>query len=60
MSEIHSAIKLVIYGRIRRLFRGGEILSKTWAIEPLLGSAGSKLAPDFEFQIMNERNNFPR
>ena len=60
MSEIHPAIKLVIPGRKRRFFRGGEILSRTWAIELLLGSAGSKPAPDFKFQIMNERNNFPR
>ena len=60
MSEILPAIKLVIPVRIRRLFRGGEILSRTWAIELPLGSSGSKTAPYFKFQIMNERNNFPR
>ena len=60
MSEIHPAIKLVMPERIRRLFRGGKILSKTWTIELLLGSAGLKPAPDFKFQIMNERNNFSR
>jgi len=27
MYEIHPAVKLVILGRIRRLFRSGEILS---------------------------------
>ena len=59
MSEIHPAIKLVIPGRIRRLF-WGEIFSRTWAIELLLGLASSKSALDFKFQIMNERNNFPR
>ena len=32
MSEIHPAIKLVIHERIRRLFMGNEILSKTDAI----------------------------
>ena len=60
MSKIHPAIKLVIPERIRRLFRGGNILSKTWAIELPLGSSGSKTAPYFKFQIMNGRNNFPR
>ena len=60
MSEIHPAIKLVISERIRRLFKAGEILSRTCAIELTLGSLGLKTAVDFEFQIMNERNNFPR
>ena len=60
MSEIHPAIKLVIPGRIRRIFRGGEILLRTRVVELLMDSAGSKPAPDFKFQIMNERNNFPR
>ena len=60
MSEIHPAIKFVIHRRIRRLFRGGEILSRKWAIQLILGSAGSKHVPDFKFQIMNEGNNFPR
>jgi len=46
MSEIHPASKLVIPGRIRRLFKGGGILSRTWAIELKLVSAGSKPVPD--------------
>ena len=60
MSEIHPAIKLVILEIIRRLFKGGEILTRTLAIELPPGSAGSKPEPDFKFQIKNERNNFPR
>ena len=60
MSEIHPAIKLVIFEKIRRFFRDTEIPSRKWAVELSLGSSGSKTAPDFKFQIMNERNNFPR
>ena len=60
MSEIHPAKKLVIPERIRRLFKGGEILSRTWAVELPLGSSGSKTTLEFKCQIMNEKNNFPR
>ena len=60
MSEIHPAIKLVIHGRIRRLFRGGEILSRTRAIKLLMGSACLKHEPDFKFQMMNEGSIFPK
>ena len=60
MSKIHPAIKLVILEIIRRLFKGGEIFSRTWAIELPLGSSGSNTTPDFKFQVTNGRNNFPR
>ena len=60
MSEIHLANKLVIPEKIRRLFKGGweDSLEKV-AIELPLGSAGQKTAPDFKFQILNERNKNP-
>ena len=60
MSEIHPAIKLVILEIIRRLFKGGEILTRTLAIEVPPASSGPNTAPDFQFQVMNGRKNFPR
>ena len=60
MSKIHPAIKLVIPGRIRRLFREGRFSRESWAIELLMGSACSKPAPYFKFLIINEIRQFPK
>ena len=60
MSEIHPAIKLVILEIIRRLFKGGEILTRTLAIELNLASSGSNTAPDFKFQVYEWKKKFSK